>query len=104
MAPAEKLVICVVILLLTACLAGLFIRRRQGLCVSFTLYLAAVLLSDTLILVWPLRFRSWDFWVLKESVHNLLKFGIALELTGRTSVRSRRRGRPPPGWCWGCSC
>jgi hypothetical protein len=84
MAPAEKLVACVVILLLAACLAGLFVRGRQGLCVSFTLYLGAVLLSDTLILVWPQRFHSWDFWLIKESVHNLLKFGIALELTVRT--------------------
>ena len=33
---------------------------------------------------WPRQFQTWDFWVLKESVHNLLKFGIALELTVRT--------------------
>lgn len=84
MVPAERIVVCAVILLLAACLAGLFVRGRQGLCVSFTLYLGAVLLSDTLILGWPQRFHSWDFWVLKESVHNLLKFGIALELTVRT--------------------
>lgn len=72
------------LLLLAACLAGLFVRRRQGLCVSFTLYLAAVFLSDALVLGWTQRFRIWDFWVLKESAHNLLKFGIALELTVRT--------------------
>lgn len=84
MAPAEKIVVCVGIGLLAACLAGLFARRRQGLCVSFTLYLAAVILSDALVLLHPSRFHSWDFWVLKESVHNLLKFGIALELTVRT--------------------
>ena len=84
MAPAEKLVVYVGLLLMTACLTGLFVRRRQALCVSFTLYLVAVLLSDTLVLAWPHRFRTWDFWVLKESVHNLLKFGIALELTVRT--------------------
>jgi hypothetical protein len=84
MTPAEKLVVCVGLVLLAACLAGLFVRRRQGLCVSFTLYLGAVLLSDGLVVFWPARFHSWDFWVLKESVHNLLKFGIALELTLRT--------------------
>lgn len=84
MAPAEKLVVCVGLLLLAACLTGLFVRRRQALCVSFTLYLAAVLASDTLVLAWPQQFKTWDFWVLKESVHNLLKFGIALELTVRT--------------------
>jgi hypothetical protein len=84
MMPAEKIVVCVAIVLLAVCLAGLLVRGRQGLCVSFTLYLGAVLLSDTLILVWPQRFHSWDFWVVKESVHNLLKFAIALELTVRT--------------------
>jgi hypothetical protein len=97
MAPAEKLVVCVGLLLLAACLTGLFARRRQGLCVSFTLYLGAVLLSDSLVLLWPQRFRSWDFWVLKESVHNLLKFGIALELTVRT-FRSFPAARKTAAW------
>lgn len=80
----EKFLVCLGLLLLSACLAGLFARRRQGLCVSFTLYLGAVLMSDTLVLVWPDPFYKWSFWVLKEWVHNLLKFGIALELTLRT--------------------
>jgi hypothetical protein len=84
MAPVERLLVCVDLVLLGACLGGLFARRRLGVCVSFALYLGAVLLSDTLVLLWPGRFHSWDFWVLKESVHNLLKFGIALELTLRT--------------------
>jgi hypothetical protein len=81
--PVEKFILCLGLVLLSACLTGLFARRRQGLCVSFTLYLGAVLLSDTLALVGP-RFRLWDFWLLKETVHHLLKFGIALELTLRT--------------------
>jgi hypothetical protein len=84
MAPAERLIVCLNLVLLALCLTGLFVRRRHALCVSFTLYLGAVLLSDTLILVWPRPFHSWDFWVIKESVHNLLKFAIALELTVRT--------------------
>ena len=83
MAPVERLILGLDIILLSACLLGLFVRRRQGLCVSFTLYLGAVLLSDTLVLLWS-KFYSWDFWLLKETVHNLLKFGIALELTLRT--------------------
>jgi hypothetical protein len=84
MAPVERLIVWLGLVLLAACLAGLFARRRQGLCVTFTLYLGAVLLSDSLIVLWPERFHYWDFWALKESVHNLLKFGIALELTLRT--------------------
>jgi hypothetical protein len=50
----------------------------------FTLYLGAVLLSDGLVVFRPAQFHTWDVWVVKESVHNLLKFGIALELTLRT--------------------
>jgi hypothetical protein len=84
MAPAEIIVVCVGLLLMAACLTGLFVRGRYRSCVTFTLYLAAVLLSDALVLLAPQRFRTWDFWVLKESVHNLLKFAIALELTVRT--------------------
>ena len=84
MGPTERLIVCVGLVLLAACLTGLFARRRQGLCVTFTLYLGAVLLSDGLVVLWPRQFHYWGFWVLKESVHNLLKFGIALELTLRT--------------------
>ena len=42
MALAETIVVCVGLLLLAACLAGLTVRGRHRLCVSFTLYLAAV--------------------------------------------------------------
>src|SRR5437870_1536981 len=84
MAPVERLIVCVGLVLLAACLTGLFARRRQGLCVSFTLYLGAVLLSDGLVVLWPGRFLTWHFWALKESIHNLLKYGIAFELTLRT--------------------
>jgi hypothetical protein len=84
MTPAERVIVCLGLFVLSACLAGLFVRRRHLTCVSFTLYLGAVVLSDTLVLLWPERFRVWEFWVLKESVHNLLKFGIATELTFRT--------------------
>ena len=84
MTPAERVIVCLTLLLLSACLTGLFARRRHLICVSFTLYLAAVLLSDLLVFLWPEQFHFWKFWIVKESVHNLLKFGIALELTLRT--------------------
>lgn len=93
MGPEERIVVCLGLLLLSACLTGLFVRRRHLLCVSFTLYLGAVLVSDLLVLLWPQQFHFWDFWVLKESVHNLLKFGVATELTLRTfrAVPAARR-------------
>jgi hypothetical protein len=84
MTPVERVIVCLTLLLLAACLAGLLARRRHLTCVSFTLYLGAVLLSDLLVFLWPERFYVWDFWVIKETLHNLLKFSIALELTLRT--------------------
>jgi hypothetical protein len=71
-------------LILVALLAGLVVRRRYGACVSFTVYLVAVLAPEILISGWPERFHRWDFWIVKETVHNLLKFAIALELAIRT--------------------
>ena len=43
-------------------------------------YLVAVAASDALAALWPERFRRHDFWVFKESVHNLLKLAIVVEL------------------------
>jgi hypothetical protein len=65
-------------------LAGLVARRRYGSCYTFCAYLVAVLVADSLILAWPDRFFRWDFWLLKETVHSLLKFSIAMELAVRT--------------------
>jgi hypothetical protein len=64
-------------------LAGLVVRKRVTACWSFALYLAAVGVADLLIAAWPARFFRYDFWILKESVHNLLKLAVALELTVR---------------------
>jgi hypothetical protein len=71
------------VILLCAILAGLVARRRVASCWSFVAYLAAVALSDLLIGLWPERFWRKDFWILKESVHNLLKLAVALELMVR---------------------
>lgn len=71
------------VILLCAILAGLVARRRAASCWSFVAYLAAVALSDLLIGLWPQRFWRKDFWILKESVHNLLKLAVALELMVR---------------------
>ena len=70
-------------ILIFVVLAGLVVRRRVPACWSFALYLAAVGVADLLIAVWPARFWRSDFWILKESVHNLLKLAVALELMVR---------------------
>jgi len=63
---------------------GLLVRKRFASCWSFTVYLPAVFATGILIAAWPERFYRWDFWLLKEALHSLIKFGIALELVLRT--------------------
>lgn len=71
------------LMLIGVILAGLFARRRSASCWSFVVYLAAVALADLLIALWPERFWTRGFWILKENVHNLLKLAVALELLVR---------------------
>jgi len=65
----------------TATLLGLLVRRRLSICWSFPIYLVAVLVPSALFLAWPERFYHLDFWLAKESLHALLKFCIAVEIT-----------------------
>lgn len=83
MSPLDRALIAAGVILLCVILAGLVVRRRAASCWSFVAYLAAVCLSDLLILLWPERFWRKDFWILKESVHSLLKLALALELMVR---------------------
>jgi len=71
-------------LILLALLVGLIVKGGHRACYSFTLYVAAVLVPDVMVTAWPARFYVWEFWMLKEIAHNLLKFAIALELAIRT--------------------
>jgi hypothetical protein len=64
-------------------LAGLFVRQRARSCWTFTAYIVAVTVSDTLMFFWPDRFYRRDIWIFKETVLNLLKLLIAVELMVR---------------------
>ena len=70
-------------LLLALVLAGLLVRRRARLCLSFTAYVAAVVVSNSLILFWPERFYVWSFYLAKEFTLNVFKLAVALELAFR---------------------
>jgi hypothetical protein len=83
MSPWVRAQIVIGLILICAILAGLVVRRRAASCWSFVAYLTAVAVSDLLITVWPERFFRKDFWILKESVHNLLKLAVAIELMVR---------------------
>jgi hypothetical protein len=81
--PWKRALALAVVTLLCAILAGLIARRRAGSCWSFVVYIAAVAVSDLVILLWPERFWRQDFWVQKESVLAALKLAVALELLVR---------------------
>ena len=42
-----------------------------------------MLVSDLLVVLWPGRFWKYEFWVLKENVHTVLKLTLAVELLVR---------------------
>lgn len=83
--PPDRLLISFVgIALIATLLTALVSRKRYRACLSFLLYVVAVLIPSFLFTVWPVRFYTWENYFLRESVHNLLKFAIALELGYRT--------------------
>ena len=62
-------------------LVGLYVRQRLPLSYFFDLYLLTVLILDVPIGLSPTRFHQWDYYMVKETVQNTLKFAIVLELT-----------------------
>jgi hypothetical protein len=83
-APYETASLTVAVVLGLVTLGGLVARRKVVVCWTFMPYLATVALGDLLVLLWPEHFyRQW-FWVVREQVTNVLRFGVALELAYRT--------------------
>jgi hypothetical protein len=68
---------------LLALLAGMALRGRLGLCWAFALYVLAVLVGNTLVTLYPDRFFTHSFWMLKQGIYDLLKMAIAIELAWR---------------------
>jgi hypothetical protein len=63
--------------------AALIVRRRYRSCYSFSLYAVAVFVPSVLFRIWPDSY-TWENYVIREVLHNLLKFAIALELAYRS--------------------
>ena len=92
---ADALVASLGMGLLALAIVGLAARRRYRLCVSFFLFLWAVLVPDLLVPLWPERYYSRWFWTLKETVQTALLVIVSLEmafLTFRAFPRARVRG------------
>ena len=97
MSTAQIAILAGSTILLALVLAGLLVRGRTRLCLTFTIQVAAVVVSSSLILFWPGRFYVWSFYLAKEAVLNFLIMAVALELTLRvfqafpTAIRTARR-------------
>ena len=64
-------------------LVGLVVRRRSGVCWTFVAYLSAILFCNSLVSFWPDTFYTKSFYLLKQSLYDILKLGIAAELAYR---------------------
>jgi len=64
--------------------AGLTVRGRWRLSLFFAASLVWVLVREILFIFWWERFFFARFWLIFQSVHDLLRFGIALEVAWRT--------------------
>jgi len=87
-----------VTLALLATLAGLLWRERLRLCASFWWYAWGIIFCGGLVALWPDRFHTPQWWAVKQSVYDILKLSVALELAWRVvrafpgAQRSARRG------------
>jgi hypothetical protein len=84
MSTLQLTVALVVRLLLLVLLAGIVWRGKVRYCWAFGAYVAAALLGNTLVSLWPDRFFNPSFWMVKQGVYDVLKVAIALELAWRS--------------------
>lgn len=61
-------------------LAGLVLRGHVRVARSFALYLGFVVLCDIGLALWPDVMWTWNGWIIRHTMFDLLKIGIALEV------------------------
>jgi hypothetical protein len=69
---------------LAVLLAGVLVRRRYRAWYLFALFLSVMLLSTVMMAIWRARFYTTEFWQIKETALNFIRFAMALELAYRT--------------------
>jgi hypothetical protein len=83
MSEAQWAVAQLVKVAMLALLIAMAMRGRLGLCWSFTAYVVAILLGNSLSTFWPQTFYTHSFWVVKQGVYDLLKMATGIELAWR---------------------
>jgi hypothetical protein len=76
----ETVLLFLALLLIGATIVGTVKRGRFRLCRMFLLFLVTVFVTDVLAEFWPDPFYTRDFWLIRESLHNMLRYAVALEL------------------------
>jgi hypothetical protein len=80
--PLQHAIAWVEIVLLSALLAGLVLRRAGRVCPTFVAYIAGVLAADVAV-AWRPELFQWEFWMGVEVLHAALKLALAFELSLR---------------------
>lgn len=80
MNPQQVLVASLAQLGLALCLTGVALRARFRVSRCFTLYLAACLVGNVTVTVWPSVFFTSSWWLARSMVYHGLRLATALEL------------------------
>jgi len=64
-------------------LAGLVTTGRARHCLSFVVYLTALLTCETLTVIWQADFYTAEFWMRKQVLYDVLRTVVALEMAWR---------------------
>jgi hypothetical protein len=78
--PQQILVASLAQLGLALCLAGVMVRGRFRISRAFTLYLAACLVGNVTVVLWPSVFFTRYWWLARQTTYNALRLATALEL------------------------
>src|SRR5262245_34031143 len=76
----EKVLFYLQLLLIGVMVAGIAKRGRLHLCRMFLLFLVVVLLTDIPPVFWPKTFWNQWYYLPRESLHNVLRFAVLLEI------------------------
>jgi hypothetical protein len=87
MEPQQAVFAVLVNLAVAGTLVGLVVSGRARHCLSFVVYLTALLTCETLSVVWQADFYTPEFWMKKQALYDVLRTVVALEMAWRV-VRS----------------
>lgn len=80
MSGSQKVIAFLGLALLAAAVVGCIVRRRYAAWWFFSIYLATVLVLESLLQANPRRFFTPEFWQVKETAYAALRFGMACEV------------------------